>query len=241
MRSGNPVLRQNTFEQTNSYAQGDTAMTIQGVVNKTLLLLFFVIAGATVTWNNPAPMLPFVLPIALGALAIAFITVFKKRWAAITAPLYAVLEGLLVGLISTIFEKMYPGIVIQAVGLTFGTMFSLLVAYKSGLIRASATFKRGVIAATGGIALVYIVNIVLSFFGRSFPFIHEGSVFGILFSVFVVIVASLNLVLDFDFIETGAQQGAPRYLEWYAAFGLVVTLIWLYMEILRLLSKMRRR
>lgn len=161
-----------------------------------------------------------------------------KEWAGVTAPLYALAEGFLVGGISAIFERMYPGIVIQAVMLTFGTLAALLMAYKSGLIKATENFKLGVVAATGGIALLYIVSMVMRFaFDKPIGFIHESSTFGILFSVFVVVIAALNLVLDFDFIE----KGAPKYMEWYGAFGLTVTLIWLYLEILRLLAKLRER
>jgi uncharacterized YccA/Bax inhibitor family protein len=148
---------------------------------------------------------------------------------------------LFLGGISAKLEAVFPGIVIQAVGLTFGTLFGLLMAYKSGLIKATENFKLGVVAATGGIMLLYFVSIVLSFFGIGIPFIHSSGTFGILFSLFVVVVAALNLVLDFDFIEQGAEQGAPKFMEWYAAFGLLVTLVWLYLEILRLLSKLRSR
>jgi uncharacterized YccA/Bax inhibitor family protein len=241
IRSGNPVLRADTFSREDLSAQSDAVMTIQGVVNKTLFLLFLVVSGALFAWSHPGRILPFVMPIALCALGAGLITVFKRPWAPVTALIYAALEGLLVGAISMIIETRYPGVVIQAVGLTFGTLFSLLLAYKSGLITASENFKLGIFAATGGIFLVYLVNMILGFFGHSVPFIHESGLLGILFSAFVVIVAALNLILDFDFIEKGAQARAPRYLEWYAAFALIVTLIWLYMEILRLLSKMRRR
>jgi uncharacterized YccA/Bax inhibitor family protein len=140
-----------------------------------------------------------------------------------------------------VFEQRFPGLVIQAVGLTFGTLAALLLAYRSGLIRATENFRLGVVAATGGIAILYLVNIVMGFFGHSMPFIHESSWVGIAFSGFVVVVAALNLVLDFDMVEQGVQQGAPKYMEWYAAFGLLVTLVWLYLEILRLLSKLQSR
>jgi len=145
------------------------------------------------------------------------------------------------GGISVYFEKTYPGIVKQAISLTFGTLFSLLLAYKSRLIRATENFKLGVVAATGGIAVLYLISMVMGFFGARMPFIHESGPFGIGFSVFVVVIAALNLVLDFDFIENGAEAGAPKYMEWYGAFGLMVTLIWLYLEILRLLAKLRSR
>jgi uncharacterized YccA/Bax inhibitor family protein len=145
------------------------------------------------------------------------------------------------GGISAFFESRYPGTVSQAIFLTFGTLAALLVAYRSGWIRATENFKLSVVAATGGIFFVYLISFVLSFFGVNIPLIHGSGIFGILFSLFVVVIAALNLVLDFDFIEQGAEQGAPKYMEWYAAFGLVVTLVWLYLEILRLLGKLQDR
>ncbi|CAA9379288.1 MAG: FIG01209733: hypothetical protein, partial [uncultured Gemmatimonadetes bacterium] len=153
----------------------------------------------------------------------------------------AVMEGLFLGGVSALAETRFPGVVIPAVALTFGTLFALLLDYRSGLIRATENFKLGVVAATGGIALVYLAGFVMSFFGASIPMIHSGGTVGILFSVFVIVIAALNLVLDFDFIEQGAEHGAPRYMEWYAAFGLMVTLVWLYLEILRLLMKLQSR
>ena len=191
--------------------------------------------------GNPAAVMPWMIGGAIGGFVVALITVFKKTWSPITAPIYALLEGLFIGCISSTFEARYPGIVIQAVGLTFGTLFGLLVAYKTGIIKATENFKLGVVAATGGIALIYFVSIILGFLGIGVPFIHESGLLGIGFSLFVVVIAALNLVLDFDFIEHGAEQGAPKYMEWYAAFGLMVTLVWLYIEILRLLAKLRDR
>jgi len=171
----------------------------------------------------------------------ALITIFRPRSAGITAPVYALLEGLFLGGISAVMESSYPGIVFQAVLLTLGTMASMLVLYRSGFIRVTAKFRLGVMAATGGIAMIYFLTIILSLFGIRLPFIHEGGLFGIGFSLFVVGIAALNLVLDFDFIEQGARRGLPKYMEWYSAFGLLVTLVWLYIEILRLLAKLRSR
>jgi len=248
MRTANPALNDSTFAgyRGTSLVRGDS-MTIQGVVNKTTFLLVLVILGATWTWRlffttaDPAAVMPWMLGGAIGGLVLALVTVFKKTWASVTGPLYAAAEGLFLGGLSAVMEAQYPGIVLQAVGLTFGTLFGLLMAYRSGLIRATENFKLGVVAATGGIFLVYLVTMVLGFFGIRVPFIHDSGWFGIGFSLFVVIVAALNLVLDFDFIERGAEQGAPKFLEWYAAFGLIVTLVWLYIEILRLLAKSRSR
>jgi uncharacterized YccA/Bax inhibitor family protein len=178
----------------------------------------------------------------IGGFVVALVTIFKKNWSPFTAPIYALLEGLALGGISAIFEKMYPGVAIQAVGLTLGTLFVMLLAYKTGVIRATQSFKIGVIAATGGIAVFYLVEMVLGmFFHFNVPAINASGPWGIAFSLFVVIIAALNLVLDFDMIETGVSGGAPKYMEWYGAFGLMVTLIWLYLEILRLLGKVRRR
>jgi uncharacterized YccA/Bax inhibitor family protein len=177
----------------------------------------------------------------IGGLIAAMVTIFKKEWAATTTPIYAGLEGLALGGISAVFEARFPGLVSQAVFLTFGTLGALLLAYRSGLIRATENFKLGVFAATGGIAVIYLINFVMSFFGSSIPMIHSSGTVGIVFSVIVVGVAALNLVLDFDFIEQGAKRGAPKYMEWYGAFGLLVTLVWLYLEILRLLAKLQER
>jgi uncharacterized YccA/Bax inhibitor family protein len=244
MRSGNPVLTSKTFD----IAPAGERMTLGGTVNKTAILLALCLITAIYTWGrfystgNAAGIMPLVWTGAIGGLVVCIVTVIKKEWAGITAPIYALLEGFLVGGVSAIFEARYPGIVIQAVGLTFGTLGCLLMAYKSGVIKATENFKLGVVAATGGIALLYLVSMVMRFaFDKPIGFIHEGTTFGILFSVFVVVIAALNLVLDFDFIEAGVEKGAPKYMEWYGAFGLTVTLIWLYLEILRLLAKLRSR
>ena len=242
MRSGNPVLTSKTFD----IAPEGERMTISGTVNKTGILLALVMITAIYTWGrfystqDAGAIMPLVWTGAIGGFVVALVTIFKKEWAGVTAPIYALLEGFLVGGMSAIFEAAYPGIVVQAVGLTFGTLGCLLMAYKSGLIKPTENFKLGVVAATGGIALLYLANIVLSMFGKPIGFIHDSGMFGILFSGFVVVIAALNLVLDFDFIEAGAENGAPKHMEWYGAFGLTVTLIWLYLEILRLLAKLRR-
>jgi len=239
LRSGNPALTSKIFLELGR-ADTANAMTIQGTVNKTGLALLLLIASATLTWNSPEAS-GLIWVGALGGFIVALITIFNKTAAPYTVPVYAVLEGLFLGGISRIFESMYPGIVQQAVFLTFGTLGALLLAYRSGLIKATENFKLGVTAATGGIAFVYLVSIVMGFFGIHFSMIHSSGPMGILFSAFVVVIAALNLVMDFDFIEEGAENGAPKYMEWYGAFGLLVTLIWLYLEILRLLAKLRRR
>jgi uncharacterized YccA/Bax inhibitor family protein len=247
MRTANPTLNSKTFEKA-GYAAGAGAMTINGTVNKVGILLLLLLVPAAWVWNqaltawDPAQVGPLVIGGVIGGLVFALVTIFKKEWAPVTAPLYAVMQGLYLGGISAWIHMQYKGIVIQAVALTFGTLFALLLAYRSGLIRATENFKLGVAAATGAIFMVYMVSLVMRLLGAgNIPMIHEGGTVGILFSVAVVGIAALNLVLDFDFIEQGAEMGAPRYMEWYAAFGLMVTLVWLYVEILRLLAKLQRR
>jgi len=246
MRTANPALNTNTFSDVRSFTRTES-MTIQGTVNKTGFLLLLLILSAGYVWHlftkasDPAMITPYLLIGTIGGLIAAVVTVFKKNWAPVTAPIYAILEGLALGGISAIFEAQFPGIVIQAVGLTFGTLFALLMAYKSGLIKATENFKLGVFAATGGIALLYFVTFILGFFKVNVSFMHDSSLLSIGISAFVVIIAALNLVLDFDFIEKGAESGAPKFMEWYAGFGLLVTLVWLYLEILRLLAKTRSR
>ena len=214
-------------------------MTLEGAVNKTAIGLFLIMTAAYFTWTNPSP--PIMIGGAIGGFVMALVTIFKKTWAPFTVPVYALLEGLFLGGISRFFEDRFPGIASQAIILTLGILGALLLAYKSKLIKPTENFKLGIAAATGGIFLIYMINIIMGFFGSGIPMIHESGMIGIGFSVFVVIIASLNLVLDFDFIEQGVEQGAPKYMEWYGAFGLLVTLIWLYLEILRLLAKLNSR
>lgn len=249
MRSGNPALKESTFLDlaSGTVVRGDgSTMSLNGTVNKTgILLLLSVLTGAFAwsqiefTPEGPVGAMPYVLGGAIGGLILALVTTFKKEWSPVTAPMYAAVEGLFLGAISAMFNHLYDGIVMQAVLLTLGTLFALLFAYRSGLIKATENFKLGVVAATGGIALVYLVSMGLRFFNMEIPLIHESGIVGIGFSLFVVVIAALNLVLDFDFIESGVEHGAPKYMEWYGAFGLMVTLVWLYIEFLRLLAKLR--
>jgi len=238
-RTGNPALKESAF-RGEARAYGDEAMTVNGTVNKTGVALLILLAAAAFVWNSETPQ-PFILVGLVGGLVAALVTVFKRTAAPYTVPVYAAFEGLLLGGLSVTFEQRYPGIVINAVALTFGTLAVLLAAYSTGLIRPSEKFKLGVFAATGAVALLYLVSMVMGFFGTSIPFIHDSGPIGIGFSLFVVGLAALNLVLDFDFIERGAAAGAPRYMEWFGAFGLLVTLVWLYLEILRLLAKLQDR
>lgn len=241
MRSSNPTLRDDTFA-TAEAVPGSNPMTLQGTVGKSFFLILLCIAVSTVSWKMSATMGGILIPAgAIGGLIIALILCFKKTWAPMLAPAYAIFEGLFLGALSAIYEAKFDGIVGQAVMLTFGTFAALLAAYQTRLIKPTENFKLGIVAATGGIALVYLATMVLGLFGVKMPYIHDSGIIGIGFSLFVVVIAALNLVLDFDFIEQGVEYQAPKYMEWYAAFGLLVTLVWLYIEFLRLLSKLRSR
>ena len=239
MRSGNPALQASTFKK-HLTSSVENKMTLSGTVNKTGISLLLVIISAGYTWGNPG-MHIMMIPAGIVGFILALATVFKPTIGHITVPAYAVAQGILLGVISMYFNAIYPGIVVQAVFLTFGTLGALLLAYKSGLIAATENFKLGIAAATGGIAILYLINFIMGFFGSGIGIISSNNNMGILFSGFVVVIAALNLVLDFDFIEEGAEMGAPKYMEWYGAFGLLVTLIWLYLEILRLLAKLQSR
>jgi uncharacterized YccA/Bax inhibitor family protein len=246
LRTSNPALNEKAFRgEVNLSGE---VMTVQSAVNKTGLLLLCVVVTAAWTWGlahseTPEAVIPWMIGGIVGGFVTALVTIFRRSWAPLTAPLYALFEGLALGGISAFFDKSYHGIAAQAVGLTFGVLFVMLIAHKTGIVRATERFKLGVIAATGGIALFYLVIMLLGFFHVN---VGAGILYGhgtlsIVFSLFVVTIAALNLVLDFDMIETGARIGAPKYMEWYGAFGLMVTLIWLYLEILRLLANSRRR
>ena len=239
MRSGNPALTSKIF--TSEIQDGSDAMTIGGTVNKTAMSLLLLMATASYTWQNPSiGLMMFGI---FGGLILAIITIYKKTWAPYTVSAYALLEGLALGGISRIFDDQYPGIASQAIFLTFGILAALLLAYKTGLIKPTENFKLGVCAATGGIAIMYLISWIMSMFGSGLSILNPNntSMLSIGISLFVVVIASLNLVLDFDFIEEGAEKGAPKYMEWYGAFGLMITLIWLYLEILRLLAKLYSR
>jgi uncharacterized YccA/Bax inhibitor family protein len=244
-RSGNPILTDKAFDQ--QVGATSDRMTLDGTVNKTGLLLLIAVLSAAWPWSVVMQQgqagAGMVGTLAMGGaiigLILALIISFKPHTAPYLAPVYAVVEGVFLGAVSGFFELRFPGIVLQAIALTFGTLGALLLAYKSGLIRATENFKLGIVAATGAIFLLYLVSFVLSFFGIQIPLIHGSGWVGIAFSLFVVTIAALNLVLDFDFIENGVAAGAPKYMEWYGAFGLVVTLFWLYLEFLRLLAKLR--
>lgn len=252
MKTSNPALSDKTFRDLVGSQYGGAIdvtnrMTLNGTVNRTGILLLCAFATAAWTWHlftqsrDMADVAPLLLVGVFGGFICAMVTIFKKEWSPVTAPIYALLEGLFLGGVSAVFDLRYPGIAIQAVGLTFGTLFVLLLAYSSGMIRLNDKMRLGIVAATGGIAIFYLLQMVLGFFGFHFVAINGSGPIGIGFSLFVCAIAALNLVLDFDFIEQGVKVGAPKYMEWYGAFGIMVTLVWLYLEILRLLSKMRSR
>jgi len=252
-KSSNPVFGKNIFNQSATSAD-DGVMTVNGTINKTGLMLLIVIFAATFTWRKffgaidpaipgaiPSGVIGWMIGGAIGGFILALITTFSPRRAAMTAPIYAVFEGLFLGAISAMFEAMYPGLVMRAVMLTFGVFIIMLVLFRTGTIRATEKFRTVIFAATGGIALVYLVSFIASMFGAHFSFMYGNGLVGIGFSLVVVVIAALNLILDFDMIMQGANSRAPKYMEWYGAFGLMVTLIWLYLEMLRLLSKLSSR
>ncbi len=242
MRSSNPVLSAATMDSfRGEFFPASQSMTIQGTATKALILLGLCVSTGSMTFamthgGNSGAAMPWIIGGFVGSIVFCLATSFKPNWAPVTAPLYALAEGLLLGAISGMYERMFNGIVPQAAIATLGTMAAMLFAYKTGLIRATRGFAMGVAAATGGIGLMYLVAIVCSMFGVQLPFLHQPTLFGIALSVGIVIVASLNLIMDFASIQQAAESGAPKYYEWYSAFGLMVTLIWLYIEVIRLLA-----
>jgi uncharacterized YccA/Bax inhibitor family protein len=249
-KSGNPTLSEKRFKDTilDNVVTHENAMTVRGTLNKFGFLFLMVLGSAFYSWKEFAGggnVMPLIYIGAFGGLLVAIVLVFKKEWAPYLAPGYALLEGLFVGAISAIFNSAFadkaPNIIFNAVGLTFGVCIAMYLLYSFKIIKATEKFKSIVITATAGIAIFYLLTWVLGFFGINIPFLHEGSALGIGFSLFVVAIAALNLIIDFDMIETGAEMGAPKYMEWFGAFGLLVTIVWLYLEILRLLSKLSSR
>ena len=250
-KSGNPALSENRFKDTvlDNVVTHENAMTVRGTLQKFGFLFIMVMGTAFYAWkefSDGGNVLPLLWGGAIGGLVVALVIVFKKEWSPYLAPLYALLEGLFVGAISAYYNEAFaakaPNIIINAVGLTFGVGVAMYLLYSFRIIKATEKFKSIVITATVGIGIFYLLVWVLRAFGvENMPFLHEGSLMGIGFSLFVVAIAALNLILDFDMIEKGAELGAPKYMEWYGAFGLMVTIVWLYLEILRLLSKLSSR
>jgi uncharacterized YccA/Bax inhibitor family protein len=241
IKSGNPALSKKTFDNLKS--KTGEVMTLDGAVNKIAISLAVLLFAAYYTYTNA--VMNYVWVGSIGGFIVALVTIYKKEWAPVTVPIYAVLEGLALGGISKLYAEMFePGIVPQAISLTLGILIALLFAYKTKIIKVTENFKLGVFAATMGLLIVYLISYFMSVFGGTgLPIMNtaNASVLSIGFSIFVIVIASLNLVMDFDFIEKGVENGAPKYMEWYSAFGLLVTLIWLYVEILRLLAKLSSR
>jgi uncharacterized YccA/Bax inhibitor family protein len=248
MRTSNPAFKEDTFAKARAAAGNPTeTMTVNDTVNKIGILLLIATATASWSWGESMPSMGEQAPTGSGlfmgagilGFIIALATIFKQTWAPVTAPLYAAVQGVFLGAISAYFEIAYPGIAMQAAFGTLATLGAMLFCYKTGIIRATEKFRTGVFAATGGIMGLYFLSMILGMFGIQVPMIHEGGMMGIGFSLFVVGLAALNLILDFDNIEMGERARAPKYMEWYGAFSIMVTLVWLYMEMLRLLSKLR--
>ena len=246
MRSSNPAMTDRIFDKAGTAVSGSSTMTINGTINRIGLMLLLLIAAAAYTWNivmgaDPGRAGTLAMIGAIGGFIMALVTIFRPQSSAITAPIYAILEGLFLGAISAIINARYPGVAFQAVLLTIGTLFTMLFLYRSGRIRATPRFRRGVMMATGAVFFAYLISWIMSFFGMSIGFMHSNGPLGILINLVIIVIAALNLIMDFDFIEKGSQMGAPKYMEWYGAFGLMVTLIWLYIEFLRLLSRFASR
>jgi len=246
-KSGNPALNEKVF-QNSMVVSGEEVMTERGTLNKFFFLSLMVMASASFTWSSFGQgknVMPWMMVGAFGGFIVAIVVSFKREWSSYLSPLYALLEGLFIGGLSVVvnnaFAKSYPGIVMQAVLLTFGAVIAMFLLYRFRIIKATEKFKAVIFTATAGIAIFYLLAMLLRMFHIDIAFLHEGSALGIGFSLVVVAIAALNLILDFDMIEQGTVMGAPKYMEWYCAFGLLVTIVWLYVEILRLLMKLADR
>lgn len=241
MKSSNPAFNSAVYKKSSDgrFASSAETMTVSGTVNKTMIMALLVLASAAWSWVNGSQVIMIVGVV--GGLITGLVTAFRPQSASITAPIYALFQGMFLGVISAYFEASYGGIVFQAVASTIGVLFMMLFLYRTGVLKATARFKMGVVAATGGIMMMYLFNFIFSFFGAGFLSMESNSLMMIGINLVIVGVAALNLILDFDFIEKGAQNGAPKQMEWYGAFGLMVTLIWLYLELLKLLSRLSSR
>ncbi|RYU93682.1 Bax inhibitor-1/YccA family protein [Emticicia agri] len=237
----NPAFSEKTFTKIDLAGHNGDVMTVQSTLNKVGILLFILIASSTVSWIGLLEgwsIAPMLIPAgSIGGLLCAVVLVFKKEWAPQLAPTYALLEGLAIGAISAIFQDL----AFMAAGLTFGVVLIMWFLYKTKILQATRGFIMGVTAATGAVFLVYLLTWILGMFGISIPYIHEGGKVGIIFSLAVVTIAAMNLIIDFHLIEQGAEMRAPKFMEWYSAFGLMVTIVWLYLEILKLLAKISRK
>ncbi len=246
-KSGNPALNEKFFQKSLQVDHSDV-MTERGTLNKFGFLMILVLASSFFTWNSfyqGKNVFPWIIASAIVGLILAFVISFRPKWSSYLVPAYGLVEGVFVGGISAFYNYAFaekaPGIIMQAVGLTFGVVVAMYLLYRFRIIKATEKFKAILFTATAGIALFYVMAIILRYFGIQMPLIHESTTMGIAFSLIVVSVAALNLILDFDMIEKGVVMGAPKYMEWFGAFGLLVTIVWLYIEILRLLSKFASR
>ncbi|HQR93898.1 MAG: hypothetical protein B7Y15_02065 [Bacteroidetes bacterium 24-39-8] len=250
-KSGNPTLTEKMFDKGSAIeASNQGVMSVRGAINKFGFLMIMLIAGAAFNWNLYASFKQDTMNILMmvgifGGLITAIAITFKPNWAPFLAPLYGLLEGLFIGGISAIFNAAfatkYPGLVMQAVGLTFGVALAMFLLYNFRIVRATEKFKAVIIASTVGIGIFYLITMVLNLFGVNISFMYDNSLLSIGISLFVTAIAALNLIMDFDMIEQGAERGAPKFMEWYGAFGLLVTIVWLYIEMLKLLSKLGSR
>jgi len=249
-KSGNPALSEKRFQDSVSSVPGYETMTVKGSLNKFGLLLLVLVSTAFYSWvqfqNSSSNVMALMMTGVFGGLIVAIVLIFKKQWAPVLAPIYALLEGLVLGSVSAMYNDMFaesaPNIVMNSILLTFGVCAAMYLLFATGIIKVTNTFRTIMLTATAGIALFYLISMILRMTGvADLSFIHEGTTVGIVFSLFVVIIASLNLIMDFDMIQKGAEAGAPKYMEWYGAFGLMVTIVWLYLEMLRLLSKISSR
>ena len=247
-KSGNPTLNEKTFQRAQPVTHDGSLMTVNGTINKFGIMFLLLIAAASFTWKAAADgknIVPWIIGSLIGGLIIALVISFRPQSATFLAPVYALIEGVFVGGISAYYNDAFvtiaPNIVMQAVALTFGVVIAMFALYHFKVIKVTQKFKSVLIAATLGIFIFYLLSIVLRFFNVQMPLIHDNTMWGIGFSLVVVVIAALNLLLDFDMIEKGAAMGAPKYMEWYGSFALMVTIVWLYLEILRLLSKLASR
>lgn len=242
----NPVLSERVFQKESVLSQSGT-MTVKGTAMKSLVLVLMVLAGASYTWKvfyeaiNPATINPWMWGGAIGGFITAIIISFKPQLAQYLAPIYAVLQGLFLGAISAMFSAAFaqtaPGIVMNATLLTITTALVMLLVYRMNIIKVDGKFAKIMIIAIGAIAFYYVISIVLSMFGVNLTMLQDSGPLSIGISIIIVLVAAFSLLMDFNFIEKASAAGAPKYMEWYGAFGLMVTLIWLYLEILKLLAK----
>lgn len=243
-KTGNPALNNKSFDNL-GYSPTGEIMTLDGTATKSILMMLLAIIAGYIGWATIAAAQMGAAYMLIGGILIAFIVsliiIFVKKTSPILAPIYALIEGFVLGAISYTYEVQFGGIVLQAILLTAGIFLAMLLIYKFRLIKVTENFKLGVAAATGGIAIYYLLFLGFGLFGMELPLVASNSVYGIGFTILIIIIAAFNLVVDFDFIESGVNKQAPKYMEWYASFGLFITIIWLYLEILRLLGKARSR